>query len=192
VKTEKEEILVHACCAPCSTYVIDTLSEVYNVTTLFYNLNIQPEKEYKKRLNEMERLCDIKKTELLVVDYDADQWYAGVRGFEDTPEGGERCRLCFEIRMSKTAEIAAERGWKKIATSLSVSPHKNVHVINSVGKCVSKSFGLHFLESDFKKNDGYRKSCELSRLYGLYRQNYCGCLFSMELNTKHVDGKKGK
>jgi predicted adenine nucleotide alpha hydrolase (AANH) superfamily ATPase len=192
VKTEKEEILVHACCAPCSTYVIDILSEVYNVTTLFYNPNIQPEKEYKKRLNEMERLCDIKKTELLVVDYNADQWYDCISGFEDTPEGGERCSLCFEIRLLKTAEIAAGRGWKKIATSLSVSPHKNVHVINSAGKRVSKRFGMDFLESDFKKNDGYRKSCELSRLYGLYRQNYCGCRFSMELKTKHVDGKKGK
>jgi len=191
VKTKKEELLVHACCAPCSTYVIDTLSAAYNITTLFYNPNIQPEEEYEKRLMEMQRLCDLKKTELLVIDNDVDLWNDCIQGFEDNPEGDERCRVCFEIRLAKTAETAAGEGWGKIATTLSVSPHKNAHVINRVGSGVSKRFGIHFLENDFKKNDGYKKSCELSRSYGLYRQKYCGCRFSMGLKAKHDNGNKG-
>ena len=184
MQNNKEGILLHACCAPCSTYVIDMLSQFYRVTTLFYNPNIQPEEEYKKRLKDVEKLCELKKTELFVLDYDVTSWFETIKGLEEEPEGGRRCRVCFEVRLEKTAKTAVEKGFKMFATTLTVSPKKDTQVINTVGSGVAERFGIGFLESNFKKNDGYKKSCELCRQYDLYRQKYCGCVFSMGLKRQ--------
>ncbi len=178
MQSNKGKILVHSCCAPCSTYVLDYLSQSYNITILFYNPNIQPEEEYVKRLQEMEKLCKIKETELFIPDYEDYFWMESIKGLENVPEGAERCRVCFDVRLKKTAETAFERGFTLFATTLTVSPHKNAVLINSIGTNAADSFKINFLKSDFKKKDGYRKSCELSRKYGLYRQKYCGCLYS--------------
>ena len=174
----KEKILVHACCAPCSTHVINMLSPFYAVTALFYNPNIQPEAEYTRRLKDMEKLCELTKTELLAGNYDDALWNDRIKGMEEIPEGGIRCSACFNIRLEKTAETATSNGFKIFTTTLTVSPHKNAHVINNVGTKISEKAGILFLENDFKKKDGYKKSCVLSREYNLYRQNYCGCPFS--------------
>jgi hypothetical protein len=181
VQSDKEGILLHACCAPCSTHVIDMLSQYYSVIPFFCNPNIQPEDEYKRRLKHMEKLCGLTKTELFVPDYDPASWLEKVKGLEDEPEGGRRCRVCFEVRLAKTAKTAVDKGFKIFATTLTVSPNKNAGVINEVGSSVAERFGIGFLKNDFKKKDGYKKSCELCRQYDLYRQKYCGCVFSMEL-----------
>jgi hypothetical protein len=178
VQSNKDKIMLHACCAPCAAYVIDVLSDSYNVTTLFYNPNIQPEKEYNKRLKDMEKLCALTKTELLILDYDVELWNNCIRGLEDEPEGAGRCRVCFDARLEKTAETALQKGFHLFTTTLTVSPHKNSHLINTIGHKKSGKFSIRFLERDFKKNNGYKTSCELSSKYGLYRQKYCGCIFS--------------
>lgn len=177
----KADIILHACCAPCSTYVIEKLSPFYKITALFFNPNIQPADEYKKRLYDMEKLCELKKTELVVLDYEVDSWMERIKGLEDADEGGSRCRLCFDFRLSKAAGVSAQKGVELFATTLTVSPYKNADIINATGSAVAHKFGLRFLENDFKKKDGYRKSCELSREYDLYRQKYCGCIYSMGL-----------
>ena len=181
MQRDREGILLHACCAPCSTHVIDVLSQSYSVTAFFYNPNIQPEDEYARRLKYMEKLCGLKKTELFVPDYDPASWFERIKGLEDEPEGGKRCRVCFEVRLEETAKAVVDKGFKMFATTLTVSPKKNAQAINEIGKGVAERFGIGFLESDFKKKDGYKKSCELCRQYDLYRQKYCGCVFSMGL-----------
>ncbi len=175
----KENILLHSCCAPCSTYVIQQLSEQYRVTALFYNPNIQPQREYEKRLDAMHTLCDITGTELIIADYEVPEWEACSKGLEKEPEGGRRCTVCFEMRLKKTAEIAASNGFIHFTTTLSVSPHKDAECINAIGTELAHRGDMQFLRSDFKKDGGFQKSCELSRTYGLYRQNYCGCLCSI-------------
>jgi len=171
--------LLHACCAPCATHVIDVLSQTYKLTILFHNPNIQPANEYKKRSEDIKKLCDIKNTELLLPEYDPETWFQSIKGYESEPEGRDRCSLCFNFRFKKAAETAAISGYRKFATTLTVSPHKDPKVINSIGKKIADKFGVKFLEADFKKNDGYKISCDLSRKYGLYRQNYCGCIYSI-------------
>ncbi len=178
-KRKKEKLLLHACCAPCSTHVIDVLSQTYKLTVLFYNPNIQPEEEYAKRLRDIKKLCEIKKTELLVPDYAPEVWIEKTKGLEAVPEGHERCSVCFDVRFKKAAEIAAVSGCERYATTLTVSPHKDQKVINFIGKKAAHEYRVKFLEEDFKKKDGYKRSCELSRQYGLYRQKYCGCLYSI-------------
>jgi epoxyqueuosine reductase len=179
VGSTKEEILLHVCCAPCSTHVLNILSQIFSVTAFYYNPNIQPEEEYTKRLTEIRRLCVMNGTKLLIPDYDGQSWSKSIQGLESEPEGGKRCRACFEIRLQKTAETALRQGITKVATTLTISPHKNSQIINESGKIVARKTGIIFLDCDFKQDDGYRKSCELSRTYGLYRQRYCGCLFSI-------------
>ena len=179
IKEKKEKLLLHACCAPCATHVIDLLSQSYKLTVLFYNPNIQPEDEYAKRLGDMIKLCDIKKTELLVPGYDPEVWIESTKGLEAVPEGHERCSVCFDVRFKKVAETAAASGCPIFASTLTVSPHKNPKVINSIGINAADKFGIEFLQEDFKKKDGFKRSCELSEKYGLYRQKYCGCLYSI-------------
>jgi predicted adenine nucleotide alpha hydrolase (AANH) superfamily ATPase len=183
VQHKKDKILLHACCAPCSTYVLDILSEFYYISVLFYNPNIHPEEEYIKRLREMIMLCKTKKTELIVPDYDDNLWFKRAKGLEDLPEGADRCDVCFDLRLKKTAETAAKKNFKFFTTTLSVSPHKNAQHINSIGCNVAAMYRVQFIMNDFKKKDGYKKSCELSRQYGFYRQNYCGCIYSMGLKN---------
>ena len=171
--------MLHACCAPCATHVIDVLSQSYKLTVLFYNPNIYPENEHKKRLKDIKKLCHIKNTELLLPEYEPEIWLESIKGYESEPEGNERCSLCINLRFRKAAETAAKAGYKKLATTLTVSPHKKPKIINSIGRSVANEFSVNFLEEDFKKRDGYKISCELSRKYGLYRQKYCGCTFSI-------------
>ena len=155
------------------------LSQSYKLTVLFYNPNIQPENEYNNRLKDIRKLCYIKSIELLQPEYKPETWFESIKGYESEPEGKERCKLCFNFRFRKASETAAKAGFAKLATTLTVSPHKNPKVINSIGKSVADEFSVSFLEEDFKKRDGYKISCELSRKYGLYRQKYCGCIYSI-------------
>lgn len=173
-----ERLLLHTCCGPCATQVIELLSRDYRVTAFFYNPNIQPEEEYLNRLAALEKFCRIRGIELIRGSYDNREWIELVNGLEEQPEGGKRCEVCFTMRLMKTALFAVERGIKTFGTTLSISPHKNTEAINRVGKQAANKNALHFVAGDFKQDDGYRKSCELSRQYGLYRQKYCGCMFS--------------
>ncbi|MCI8283829.1 MAG: epoxyqueuosine reductase QueH [Firmicutes bacterium] len=181
-----QDILLHSCCGPCSTAVIERLTDNYNIIVYFYNPNITDESEYKKRLNTQIQFIDeynkklpqdrrIKFTE---GDYDPDEFFRFVEGLEEEPENGDRCTKCFELRMKKTAEIAKANKIPVFATTLSVSPHKNTKKINEIGYSLEKEYNILFLDENFKKKDGFKRSIDMSREYGLYRQNYCGCRFS--------------
>ncbi|HWP79481.1 MAG TPA: epoxyqueuosine reductase QueH [Candidatus Acidoferrum sp.] len=167
-----KKLLLHACCAPCSTAVIERLQGEYDLTVFFYNPCIEPEEEYLRRLAELERLLGILNLPLIEGAYEPDRYLDAVRGLEHEPEGGARCAVCFEQRL---AAAAALPGYDLVTTTLTVSPHKNAALINGIGK---KLCGDRWLHSDFKKQNGYLRSIELSKQYGLYRQNFCGCVFS--------------
>ncbi len=173
-----KKLLLHSCCGPCSTQVIDVLRKDYEITVLYYNPNIQPEEEYNLRLSEQKRFC--KEVGITVIDlpYNTVEFLNKVKGHEKDREGGERCSLCFALRLEKTAEYAKMHGYDLFATTLSVSPHKNTVIINSVGQTASEKYQIDFFSGNFKKQDGYKKSIEFAKQYNLYRQNYCGCAFS--------------
>ncbi len=177
------KLLLHSCCAPCSSYVLEYLSRYFDITVLYYNPNIYPPEEFAKRADEQVRLADEMSFEhpvkVVVADFNADEFYSAVRGHEGDPEGGDRCRLCFELRLGKAAEYAREHGFDYFTTTLSISPLKNAAVLNDVGADAAEKYGVAYLFSDFKKRGGYKRSCELSAQYGLYRQDYCGCVFSV-------------
>ena len=179
-----KKMLLHTCCAPCSTTTIERLSKDYNLTVLYYNPNIYPESEYLKRKAEQQRYIKIlndngTKVDMLDCDYDSCAYQKAVDGLENEPEGGKRCKVCFALRLAYTAKKAKELGFDVFATSLTVSPHKNSEVINKIGSELAKQYGVEYLESNFKKQDGYKRSIELSKKNNLYRQNYCGCKYSM-------------
>ena len=175
-------VLLHACCAPCLSSVLELLSEHFAVTVLYYNPNIYPPEEYEKRLFEIQKLLRLfdagNPVKLICGEYRPEDYYASAKGYESEPEGGARCRLCFELRLEETAKLAREGGFDYFTTTLTVSPHKNAEAINGIGGALSEKYGVPYLFSDFKKRDGYKRSIELSKYYGLYRQNYCGCEFS--------------
>lgn len=172
------KLLLHSCCAPCFSYVYELLESQYSVVPFFYNPNIAPAGEYNKRFNELKKFCDVKKIKLFTGDYDARRWTSLVKEQRFAGERSVRCRLCIEIRLRKSFEIAAANNTDIVATSLSISPHKDTEMINNIGKNLSLEFGIDFLEADFKKDDGFKKSLQLSKTYGFYRQNYCGCIYS--------------
>ena len=182
VKSGKNKLLLHACCAPCSSYVLEYLSTYFDITLLFYNPNISPEEEYIFRENELRRLIG----EMPLPDgitvisqkYDPQEFLNIAQGLENLAEGGERCKKCYRLRLSRTAEIASKNGFDYFSTTLSISPYKNAEWLNTIGADEGKKCGVSYLFSDFKKKNGYKRSCELSEQYGLYRQNYCGCEFS--------------
>ncbi|MFQ6136379.1 MAG: epoxyqueuosine reductase QueH [Candidatus Hydrothermarchaeales archaeon] len=182
----KPRLLLHICCAPCSTHVIQTLKKDYEVTGYFYNPNIHPKEEYRHRLEEMRGFADKIGLETMDGEYEIKRWFKAVRGHEKDPEGGERCDICYYLRLKKTAKFAKENGFEYFTTTLSISPHKEAKVINSMGDEISKRCGIKFYSADFKKRDGFKKSVELSKEYDLYRQDYCGCIFS----KKERDEKK--
>lgn len=175
---KKEKLLLHVCCAPCSTVPIERLNDEFDITCFFYNPNIQPEQEYERRLAELKRFADQIKIPLLIGDYDVNVWNELVTGFEQEPERGNRCKICFTRRLAKTAALAKENGFCCFATTLTLSPHKDSPVINEIGLAQCQATGIIFLEENFKKRDGYRRSLELSAYYHFYRQYYCGCRFS--------------
>ena len=178
----KPTLLLHACCAPCSSYCLEYLSKTFDITVLFYNPNIESEDEYNKRVNELIRFIDecrsIEGVNLEILDYDNSEFYNAVQGMEDAEEGGARCFKCYELRLRKTAEYAKENDFEYITTTLTISPHKNSDKINEIGLKVAEEYRLKYLLSDFKKNDGFKRSIELSNEYDLYRQSFCGCEFS--------------
>lgn len=173
------KLLLHSCCGPCSTTCISFLTKYFDVTVFYYNPNIEPEAEYVKRKNEQIKFLNHfkgqNKIDFLDCDYDNESFSKAVKGLETEPEGGKRCSVCFALRLNKTAEVAKNKGYDYFGTTLTVSPHKNSQVINEIGEKISQKVGIPFLYSDFKKQDGYKKSIELSKKYELYRQNYCGC-----------------
>ena len=175
-------LLLHSCCGPCSSAVLERLTEHFRVTLLYYNPNIEPEEEYEHRLSEQKRLLGLLPGEipLLPCDYDHAAFEAFAPALADAPEGGERCLACFALRLNHTAELAKAHGFEYFTTTLSVSPHKNADNVNRIGEEAGKRFGVKYLFADFKKKNGYLRSLELSREYGLYRQNYCGCRYSMD------------
>lgn len=179
---ERPRLLLHACCAPCSSSVIESLKPYFDVTVFFYNPNIQPSAEYRFRLEEEERLMEVWGIPVLSEEADPTVFFEAVRGHENDREGGERCNLCFRLRLSRTAERAKADGFDYFCTTLSVSPLKNAAAINEIGLELERAFGIKWLPSDFKKKGGYLRSVELSAEYGLYRQNYCGCLYSRRKN----------
>lgn len=176
-------LLLHACCAPCSSYVLEYLSEYFYITLFFYNPNISSADEYEKRAAELRRLAGgmpLKNpVKIIEGNYEPERFSEIAKGMEDIPEGGERCFRCYEMRLRKTAALAAESGFDYFTTTLSISPHKNAMKLNEIGGGLADEFGVDYLYSDFKKRGGYKRSCELSAQYGLYRQNYCGCIYSM-------------
>lgn len=176
----KERLLLHACCGPCQTHVIDVLKQSYEITLYFYNPNIHPDVEYRKRLAHAKRYADHVGISLVEAEYDKEIWFTAIKGLEDEPEQGRRCTECFRLRLEKTAAYAKEQNIPVFATTLTISPHKNKDTVNRIGSFAARQYNVRYLESDFKKNNGFRKSIEISREHGLYRQNYCGCIFSMQ------------
>ena len=174
----KPKLLLHSCCAPCSTACIERLVEHFDLTIYYYNPNLDSEEEFNLRASEQERYCTEKGIDCIVEKYSPDEFYNAVIGLESCLEGGDRCKKCFKLRLEKTAKKAKELGFTYFATTLTVSPLKNVENINSIGMEIETELGVKYLPSDFKKQEGYKKSIELSSKSGLYRQNYCGCKFS--------------
>ncbi len=180
LEARRPTLLLHSCCGPCSSAVLERLAEHFQVTLLYYNPNIEPEEEYLHRLSEQKRLLTLLPGEisLLPCEYDHEAFDVFAPKMAEAPEGGERCLACFALRLNYTAEQAKEHGFEYFTTTLSVSPHKNADNVNRIGEEAGKKHGVKYLFADFKKKNGYLRSLELSKEYGLYRQNYCGCRYS--------------
>lgn len=176
-------LLLHSCCGPCSSYVLEYLTRYFDVTVLFYGPNIQPREEYDKRLEYQKKALGHYGAGYMECRYDGGVFDEAVRGLENEPEGGARCTVCFEMRIGETARLAAEHGFDYYCTTLSVSPHKDARRINDIGRAMGEKYGVRWLPSDFKKRGGYQRSIELSRELELYRQDYCGCLYSKRSHT---------
>lgn len=200
---EREEknpkLLLHACCAPCSSYCLEYLCQFFDITVLFYNPNLYPEEEYDKRANEEKRLIEEmnknlteRKIKLAVSDFESQEFYDAVKGLEKCHEGGERCLKCFKLRLEKTAEYAKNNGFDFFTTTLTISPLKNAQALNEIGEKAGKKFSVRHLPSDFKKKGGYQRSIVLSKDYGLYRQNYCGCVFSKRESEERLSFQNTK
>ena len=179
-------LLLHACCAPCSSYVLEYLSNYFQTTVLYYNPNISPRSEYDTRAEELKRLIGemefVHPVKLVVGEYEPEKFYAMAKGMEDLPEGGERCFKCYEQRLRRTAQLAKEGKFDYFTTTLSISPLKNAAKLNEIGQKLAAEYGVPYLLSDFKKKNGYKRSVELSAEHNLYRQNYCGCIFSKQFS----------
>lgn len=175
-------LLLHVCCAPCSSYCLEYLSQYFSITVYYYNPNISINEEYDYRFNEEKRLVSLMnfKNPVTVVEgrYNPKEFFDVVKGFEKEPEGGKRCEQCFKLRLESAAQIASEKGFDYFTTTLTISPLKNADMLNSIGAEMGKKYGTNWLYSDFKKREGYKRSIALSKQYNLYRQNYCGCIFS--------------
>ena len=179
---ERKKILLHSCCAPCSSHVISFLTKYFDITILYYNPNIFPIEEYNKRKEEQIKLInEIEKEgkiDIIDCDYENDIYECKIKGYEECPERGARCTICFYLRLEKTAKIAKEKNYDYFCSTLTVSPYKNAQLINQIGEKLGKKYNIKWLYSDFKKADGYKHSIELSKKYNLYRQDYCGCIYS--------------
>lgn len=175
----RPKLLLHICCVGCGVYISKILKKDYRVVLFFYNPNIWPESEYQKRLSEAEKIAKKLRLKLIIGEYNNKEWLQEIKGHEHDSERGERCRICYQSRLAKTVELAKRKNFRYFATTLTTSPHKDAKVISEIGKNLEKKFEVKFLDKDFKKQDGFKKSAEISRELGLYRQNYCGCEFSV-------------
>ena len=179
----RKKILLHSCCAPCSSHVISYLTNFFDITIFYYNPNISPKSEYEKRKKEQIRLIKeidkVGKIDIIDCDYDNDIYEERIHGLELEPERGKRCTICFDLRLSKTAQMAEHLKYDYFCSTLTVSPYKNSKLINEIGEQLGKEYGVNWLYSDFKKENGYKHSIELSHKYNLYRQDYCGCKYSV-------------
>lgn len=179
-------LFLHSCCAPCSSYCLEYLRQYFSITVFYYNPNLSAPEEYRHRLAEQERLIGVLNGQgegnpisFREGSYDPDVFFTAVKGLEDCPEGGERCAVCYELRLREAARLAKEGGFDFFTTTLSISPLKDAQKLNEIGGRLAEEYGVPYLYSDFKKKGGYQRSLELSCRYGLYRQNYCGCVFSL-------------
>lgn len=184
--TTTQRLFLHSCCAPCSSYVLEYLRRYFEITVFYYNPNISADEEYQKRVAEQKRLIEAYNKlpdsgypiDVMEGDYEPKAFYAIAKGLEQCPEGGERCFACYELRLSKTAELAKKQAYDYFATTLTISPLKNAAKLNEIGERLAAAYQISWLPSDFKKKNGYKRSIELSAEYALYRQNYCGCVYS--------------
>ena len=186
-------LFLHSCCAPCSSYVLEYLAEHFNITVFFYNPNITEKDEYEKRKNELKRLISEKPfrypVKMIDGDYSPDLFFAMAKGKEHIPEGGERCFACYKLRMEAAAKYAAEHHFDFFTTTLSISPLKNAQKLNEIGEALAEEYGVPHLPSDFKKQEGYKRSIQLSADYNLYRQDFCGCVFSKKEREAKAHGE---
>lgn len=186
----RPRLLLHVCCAPCSSYVLEYLNKYFDITVFFYNPNIDSAEEYEYRAGEEKRLITemglSERVEYVDAGYLPEEFHSAARGLENEREGGARCEACFRLRLGKSAQRAHDGGFDYFTTTLSISPLKNSKLLNSIGRELSEKYGVAYLYSDFKKKNGYKRSVELSHEYGLYRQNYCGCSFSKK-QAEHDD-----
>ena len=189
-------LFLHSCCAPCSSYCLEYLCRYFLITVFYYNPNIYPESEYTKRILEQQKLISEmhfkNSVSFLAGSYDKEQFYEMAKGLEEVKEGGERCMKCYEMRLKKTAQKAAEGGFDFFTTTLSISPMKNAQKLNEIGRSVGAEYGMEYLLSDFKKKNGYKRSIELSAIYGLYRQDYCAANFHIKRENLRLKSKKRK
>lgn len=174
----KSKLLLHVCCGPCATEVIKRLKQDYEVSLFFYNPNIHPKEEYDRRLDSTKKLADIEDVDLFIHDHNDQEFFDVTEGMDNEPEGGRRCEICFDMRLDMSAKFAKENGFDIFTSSISISPYKNHFLLKTLGEKIEKKYGVKFLGDDFKKNQGYEKSIILSKEYGLYRQKYCGCIYS--------------
>ncbi len=178
------KLFLHSCCGPCSSYVLEYLSQYFSITVFYYNPNIYPSEEYYHRVEEQQRLIDemdfVHPVSFVEGQYDTDRFYALAKGLEKEPEGGERCFRCYRLRLEQSAALAKEGGFDYFTTTLSISPYKNAEKLNEIGEELAAQYGVKHLPCDFKKKEGYKRSVELSKIYGMYRQDYCGCVFSRQ------------
>ena len=184
-------LFLHSCCAPCSSYVLEYLSNYFQITVFYYNPNITEQEEYEKRVEEQQRLIREMDTKypvkFLEGAYEPERFFEIAKGLEEIPEGGSRCRKCFELRLAETARLCKEGGYDYFTTTLTISPLKNAPLLNEVGELTAETYGTVFLNSDFKKKNGYKRSVELSQEYGLYRQEYCGCIYSRQERQRQLE-----
>ena len=184
-------LLLHVCCAPCSSYVLSVLAKYFKIDIVYYNPNINTKEEYDKRLDELKRLINTVKYDnpvsITSCTYNNMDFYNAVKGLENEPEGGKRCFACYKLRLDYTAKVAKELGYNYFTTSLSISPYKNATWLNEIGISLENKYGIKYLVADFKKKNGYKTSIELSKKYNLYRQDYCGCIYSKIERRKKVN-----
>lgn len=185
---EVPTLLLHSCCAPCSSYVLEYLANHFKITIFYYNPNISPKEEFDKRIDEQKRLINelpVKnKVEFMEGIYDNQKYEKAIQGLEHEKEGGARCHICYRLRLEETAKLAKEKGFDYFTTTLSISPYKNAKVLNEIGEELAKNYNVNYLYADFKKKNGYKRSIELSRIYNLYRQDYCGCEYSKKVKIE--------
>lgn len=179
----RPSLVLHSCCGPCSSYVMKVLTDFFDLSLFYYNPNIHPQAEYEKRLQTQRELCEkmpfTGKLTFLSSPYDPERFFAQTKGLEEEKEGGSRCEVCFRLRLEETAKEAKRQGADFFTTTLSVSPHKNAPLLNAIGEELAKKYQVNYLVADFKKKEGYKQSVQLAKTYDLYRQDYCGCIYSL-------------